>query len=159
FLNYLRNFGAKGWQSNIKLGFVSTEGGQKMGDNVTQPATSAELSRAKILREALQRRTLALSSAAATSAAGDETITPSFASDSPELQRAYLEQLVECAPEAISILDPEYRITRLNGEFTRIFGFGPEEALGQRIESLIVPPDRSAETRWISELLVKSQKA
>jgi two-component system cell cycle sensor histidine kinase/response regulator CckA len=124
-----------------------------MGDNITQPATSAELARAQFLREALQRRTLALSDPAAT-----ELITPSFATDSPELQRAYLEQLVECAPEAISILDPEYRITRLNGEFTRIFGFNPAEALGERIDSLIVPPDRSAETRWIAELLVKGQK-
>jgi two-component system cell cycle sensor histidine kinase/response regulator CckA len=124
-----------------------------MGDNITQPATSAELSRAQFLREALQRRTLALSDPTAT-----ELITPSFATDSPELQRAYLEQLVECAPEAISILDSEYRITRLNGEFTRIFGFSPAEALGERIDSLIVPPDRSAETRWIAELLVKGQK-
>jgi two-component system cell cycle sensor histidine kinase/response regulator CckA len=123
-----------------------------MGDNITQPAQSAELLRAKFLREALQRRSPALSGPAV------ESITPSFGTDSPELQRAYLEQLVECAPEAISILDPEYRITRLNGEFTRIFGFGPAEALGQRIDSLIVPPDRSAETRWIAELLVKGQK-
>src|ERR1700722_13739071 len=129
-----------------------------MGDNITQPATSAELSRAKFLREAFQRRTLALSDPTATATASTEPITPSFATDSPELQRAYLEQLVECAPEAISILDPEYRITRLNGEFTRIFGFSPEEALGERIDSLIVPPDRSAETRWIAELLVKGQK-
>jgi two-component system, cell cycle sensor histidine kinase and response regulator CckA len=129
-----------------------------MGDNITRPAKSAELSRAKFLREALQRRTRALSSPGATTTAALEPITPSFAPDSPELQRAYLEQLVECAPEAISILDPEYRITRLNGEFTRIFGFGPEEALGQRIDSLIVPPDRNAETRWITDLLVKGQK-
>ena len=129
-----------------------------MGDNITQPATSAELSRAQFLREALQRRTLALSDSAASITASTEAITPSFATDSPELQQAYLEQLVECAPEAISILDPEYRITRLNGEFTRIFGFNPEEALGERIDSLIVPPDRSAETRWIAELLVKGQK-
>ena len=134
-----------------------------MGDNITQPATSAEHARAKFLREALQRRTLAYSGQAETVIATNvtatgEAITPSFEFDSPELQRAYLEQLVECAPEAISILDPEYRITRLNGEFTRIFGFGPEEALGQRIDSLIVPPDRSAETRWIGELLVKGQK-
>jgi two-component system, cell cycle sensor histidine kinase and response regulator CckA len=129
-----------------------------MGDNITQPANPAELSRAKFLREALQRRTLALSDPAANIAAPTEPITPSFDSDSPELRSAYLEQLVECAPEAISILDPEYRITRLNGEFTRIFGFGPAEALGERIDALIVPPDRSAETRWIAELLVKGQK-
>jgi PAS domain S-box-containing protein len=126
-----------------------------MGDDITRPAVSAELSRARFLREALQRRTPALSSPGESTAI---PFPPSFAPDSPELQRAYLEQLVECAPEAISILDPEYRITRLNGEFTRIFGFGPEEALGERIDSLIVPPDRSAETRWITDLLVKGQK-
>jgi two-component system cell cycle sensor histidine kinase/response regulator CckA len=129
-----------------------------MGDNITRPATLAELSRAKVLREALQRRTQALSSPGEITTVAPEPIIPGFATDSPEIQRAYLEQVVECAPEAISILDPEYRITRLNGEFTRIFGFGPAEALGQRIDSLIVPPDRSAETRWITELLVKGQK-
>jgi PAS domain S-box-containing protein len=129
-----------------------------MGDNITRPAKSAELSRAKFLREALRRQTPTLSSPDVAILAAPQPLIPSFASDSPELQRAYLEQLVECAPEAISILDAEYRITRLNGEFTRIFGFGPAEALGQRIDSLIVPPDRSAETRWISELLVKGQK-
>jgi two-component system cell cycle sensor histidine kinase/response regulator CckA len=129
-----------------------------MGDNITQPAKSAELSRAKFLRDALQRRTLALSDPAASIAATAEPITPSFDTDGPELRSAYLEQLVECAPEAISILDAEYRITRLNGEFTRIFGFGPAEALGERIDTLIVPPDRNAETRWIADLLVKGQK-
>jgi PAS domain S-box-containing protein len=131
-----------------------------MGDHITRPATSAELSRAKFLREALQRRTQALSSAPVNGTAAPtlEAIIPCFTTDSLELQRAYLEQLVECAPEAITILDPEYRITRLNSEFTRIFGFGPAEAMGERIDSLIVPPDRSAETRWITDLLAKGQK-
>jgi PAS domain S-box-containing protein len=127
-----------------------------MGDNITQPATSAELARAKFLRDVLQRSEQVFSSAGAALAA--EPSVNTFAPDNVELQRAYLEQIVECAPEAISILDLEYRITRLNGEFTRIFGFGPEEALGRRIESLIVPPDRSSETRWITDLLVKGQK-
>ena len=129
-----------------------------MGDHITRPATSAELSRAKFLREALQRRTPALSSPAANVPDTPEANIPGVATDNPELQKAYLEQLVECAPEAITILDPEYRITRINGEFTRIFGFAPEEALGERVDSLIVPPDRSAETRWIAGLLVKGQK-
>jgi two-component system, cell cycle sensor histidine kinase and response regulator CckA len=129
-----------------------------MGDQITQPATSAELSRAKFLREVLQHRVHMLSSAPEAITEKPEPIIPSFATDSPELQAAYLEQVVECAPEAISIVDLDYRITRLNGEFTRIFGFDPGEALGQRIDSLIVPPDRSAETRWIAELLVKGQK-
>src|ERR1039458_8889620 len=97
-----------------------------MGDHITPRQTSAD------------PRPRVLSSPAEITAAASEPIIPSFATDSPELQRAYLEQLVECAPEAITILDPECRIARLNGEFTRIFGFGPAEALGQRIDSLIV---------------------
>ncbi len=111
-----------------------------MGDHITQPATSAELARAKFLREALQRRTQVVTGPADTFAAPSESVTASsFATESPELQKAYLEQLVECAPEAITILDREFHITRLNGEFTRIFGFGAAEALGQRVDALIVP--------------------
>jgi two-component system cell cycle sensor histidine kinase/response regulator CckA len=129
-----------------------------MGDKITRPAKSAELARAQLLRDALQRGTAALSLPAQEPALAGEKIPSSFAPDSPELQKAYLEQLVECAPEAISILDKEYRITRLNGEFTRVFGFRPEEAMGKRLEPLIVPPDRTAETRWLQEALAKGQK-
>ncbi len=105
-----------------------------MGDKITRPAKSAELARAQFLRDALQRGKPALSLPPEDPALAAEKIASAsaFAPDSPELQKAYLEQLVECAPEAISILDTEYRITRLNSEFTRVFGFRPEEALGKR---------------------------
>jgi two-component system cell cycle sensor histidine kinase/response regulator CckA len=136
-----------------------------MGDHVTRPAKSAELVRAKALKEALQRGTPALSYTGESAAAA---AAPALSSDSldihkdeaqkAEVQKAYLEQLVECAPEAISILDEQYQITRLNGEFTRMFGFLPEEALGRRIDSLIVPPDRSSETKWIGETLTKGER-
>src|SRR5713101_9543590 len=126
-----------------------------MGDKTTRPAKSAALLRAKFLKDALQRRTPPLSQSADPAATGS---APTLASDSLEVQRAYLEQLVECAPEAISILDEQYRIMRVNGEFTRMFGFLAEEALGRRIDSLIVPPDRNSETRWIGEVLNQGQK-
>ena len=130
-----------------------------MGDHITQPATSAELSRAKFLREALQRRRQVVTEPANTVAAAAEAVAlSSLATESPEVQKAYLEQVVECAPEAITILDREFRITRLNSEFTRIFGFGASEAMGQRVDALIVPPDRGAETCWIADLLVKGKK-
>ena len=129
-----------------------------MGADTTQPAKLAELARAKFLRDVLQRSEQVFSSAAMPTPAQSDLVNHSFAPENPELQCAYLEQIVECAPEAISILDSEYRITRLNSEFTRIFGFVPEEALGRRVESLIVPPDRGSETRWITDLLVKGQK-
>jgi len=122
-----------------------------MGDDITQPAKTAEKSRAKFLRQAMQKGTPVLSNL------GGTCDTVSLPPESPELQKAYLEQLIECAPEAISILDNEQRITRLNGEFTHIFGYRPEEALGQRLDSLIIPPDRTAEMRWIQDQLAKGQ--
>src|SRR5690349_229 len=122
-----------------------------MGDNLTQAAKNAEKSRARFLRQAMQQKTPVLTNL------GNGSDTFSLAPESPELQKAYLEQLIECAPEAISILDNEQRITRLNSEFTNIFGYRPEEALGQRLDSLIIPPDRTAETRWIQDQLAKGQ--
>jgi len=127
-----------------------------MGDKITQSAKSAEQVRAKFLREALHNSSPALT--APTAVVLPEEASSSLVPESPELQKAYLEQLIECAPEAISILDPEHRITRLNSEFTHIFGFRPEEALGRRLDSLIIPPDRTAETRWIQDALAKGQK-
>jgi PAS domain S-box-containing protein len=126
-----------------------------MGDKITRPAKSAVLVRAQHLKEALQRGTPTLSGPSGT--APIEPPPPPFASDDVEVQRAYLEQLVECTPEAISILQ-QYQILRINSEFTRMFGFRPEEALGRRIDSLIVPPDRGSETRWIGEMLAKGEK-
>jgi len=125
-----------------------------MGDKITRPVVSVDQVHARFLRESLHN------GAPAFSAPGPGMISESYQldSESPELQGAYLEQLVECAPEAISILDTELRITRLNGEFSRIFGFRPEEALGQRLEEMIVPPDRSSETRWIHDELAKGKK-
>src|SRR5713226_2846085 len=126
-----------------------------MGDKFTRPAKAADLLRAEFLKEALQRGTPSLSHPAGPAAV---SFAQTPASDSLEVQKAYLEQLVECTPEAISILDEQYRIVRVNGEFTRMFGFLPEEALGRRIDSLIVPPDRNSETRWIGEVLNRGQK-
>src|SRR6266849_639160 len=126
-----------------------------MGDKITRPAKSADLLRAEFLKDALQRGTPSLSQSADPTAV---TSAQTLDSDSLEVQKAYLEQLVECAPEAISILDEQYRIMRVNGEFTRMFGFLAEEALGRRIDSLIVPPDRNSETRWIGEVLNQGQK-
>jgi len=127
-----------------------------MGGKVTRPPRSTDHTRARFLREALQHNSPALSVPG--NGTGLDSQETSSDPDSPEWQRAYLEQLVECAPEAISILDDQHRVTRINSEFTRVFGFRVEEALGCRLDSLIMPPDRAAETRWIQEMLDKGQK-
>ncbi len=74
------------------------------------------------------------------------------------VEKAYLEQIIENAPEAISIVDQELRILRINGEFTRLFGFTADEVAGKRLDLLIVPPDRYAETAWIGECIKTESK-
>jgi two-component system cell cycle sensor histidine kinase/response regulator CckA len=74
------------------------------------------------------------------------------------VETAYFEQIIENAPEAISIVDLELRILRVNGEFTNLFGFTAAETAGRRLDELIVPPDRYAETAWIGECIKTQSK-
>ena len=59
-----------------------------------------------------------------------------------KIQQAYLDQLFENAPEGIVLLDTEDRVLRVNGEFTRMFGYMPADAVNRPINELIVPDDR-----------------
>lgn len=54
-------------------------------------------------------------------------------------QKAHFEKLFELAPEAIVLRDIENRVLRANREFTELFGYTVEEALGRNINDLIVP--------------------
>jgi PAS domain S-box-containing protein len=48
----------------------------------------------------------------------------------PEItQKAQLDELFERAQEGIVLLDVEDRVLRINPEFTRIFGYAPDEAV------------------------------
>ena len=69
----------------------------------------------------------------------------------PTVDQAYFDQIIENAPDAISIVDAKKSILRVNGEFARLFGYSTAEAAGKSIDQLIVPPDRYAETAWIAE--------
>src|ERR1035441_5969483 len=92
----------------------------------------------------------------------DIAATPTTNGSSTEVrltvEKVYFEQIIENAPEAISIVDAELRILRINGEFTRLFGFTAAEAAGKRLDPLIVPPDRYAETAWITECIKTQSK-
>ena len=54
---------------------------------------------------------------------------------------AFLDQVVEGAPEAIMFLGTDGRVQRINSEFTRLFGYLPEEAVGRHIDALVVPAE------------------
>jgi two-component system, cell cycle sensor histidine kinase and response regulator CckA len=75
------------------------------------------------------------------------------------VEKAFFEQIIEHAPDAISIVDNDVRILRINTEFTHLFGFTSEESLGKRLDHLIVPPDRYTETTWITQCMNAERKA
>lgn len=62
-------------------------------------------------------------------------------------QSVYFAALFENAPEAIAILDDNDRITRINGEFTNLFGYTSDEVVGRNINEIIVPRELVDEGR------------
>jgi len=63
------------------------------------------------------------------------------AEESAQMEKAYLEQLVETAAEGIVMLDPEGRIILHNSEFCRMFGYPADEVKGRSVDDLIQFPD------------------
>jgi PAS domain S-box-containing protein len=130
-----------------------------MGGKITQPAKLWDLARARLLRETLRRgATPTLASPEISDQPAAVANRTSWTESDREVQKTYLEQLLEYAPEAVSILDTNFVVVRINEEFTRTFGFTPGESIGKRIDTLLVPPDRTAETQFIAESLKKGEK-
>lgn len=67
------------------------------------------------------------------------------------VQKAYFERLFESAPEAVVLLDTDDRVIHANPEFTRIFGYSAEEAVGRAINTLIAPDSERESSRAITE--------
>ena len=122
-----------------------------MGEKTGPAATSTELQQLKPLREAHVQETPPIPALTPDSAPATSPINGNAAESPPAVEKAYFEQIIENAPDAISIIDQDLRILRVNEEFTRLFGFTAAEAAGKRLDQLIVPPDRYAETAWIAE--------
>jgi PAS domain S-box-containing protein len=65
--------------------------------------------------------------------------------DELEDQKAHLSELFVRVPEAVVMVDRDFRIRRVNPEFTRIFEYTAEDAIGQGIKELITPDDLQEE--------------
>jgi formate hydrogenlyase transcriptional activator len=62
-------------------------------------------------------------------------------------QKAHFDELFARVPEAIVLLDVDDRVVRVNGEFSRIFGYSPDEAVGRLLVDLIVPEELRGEAQ------------
>jgi len=72
-------------------------------------------------------------------------------------QKAQLDELFEQAPEGIVLLDVEDRVLRANPEFTRIFGYAPEEAIGSPINELIAPEELRSEAEEYTRRIINGE--
>jgi two-component system cell cycle sensor histidine kinase/response regulator CckA len=129
-----------------------------MGEKIAPAATSTELPRVKAAQEALEHGAPPTLTHISDPAPATSPANGNAAEVPLTVEKAYFEQIIENAPEAISIVDQELNILRINGEFARLFGFTAAEAAGKRLDLLIVPPDRYAETAWIAESIKTERK-
>jgi PAS domain S-box-containing protein len=70
-----------------------------------------------------------------------------------------LDAVFEQAPQPIALLNTELQVIRLNREFTRTFGYTPQEAAGRRLKDLIAPGDLELEALKQVKLLELGQRA
>ena len=62
-------------------------------------------------------------------------------------QKVMLDELIESAPEAIMMLDADWRAVQVNREFTRMFGYTADEAVGEDVGWRVVPEERLSEAQ------------
>jgi len=60
-------------------------------------------------------------------------------------QREHLDGLFELSPDAVIVTDEDFQVLRVNKEFTRMFGYTPQEAVGRWLAELIVPEELRAD--------------
>lgn len=75
-----------------------------------------------------------------------------------EEQRSHLSELFARVPEAVALIDRDCGIRRVNPEFTRIFGYTADEAVGRRTTELITPEGFREEVAGFMSRMVGSEE-
>ena len=74
------------------------------------------------------------------------------------VEKTYLEELFNSAPEAIVLHDNNDIIVNVNDEFTRMFGYSREEAIGKPINDLVASEEFKEHAAANSELVTHGQR-
>ncbi|HWA14488.1 MAG TPA: ATP-binding protein [Burkholderiales bacterium] len=76
-----------------------------------------------------------------------------------QIQTALLDELFDSAPEAIVMLDQQQRVTRVNREFTSMFGFPADGVVGTVLDDVLVPADLREESARMARAANRGQRA
>ncbi|MGC1450148.1 MAG: PAS domain S-box protein [Candidatus Sulfotelmatobacter sp.] len=141
-----------------------------MGERVTRSGRQ-DLSRASRLKKALDSGAPPsfvpaenVASLANGSCSEHSCPAPPLSEPSTGIQRSadarlqFLEQMFQASPDGLSIADSSHRVLWANETFGRMFEYEADEVVGQLLEDLVVPADRLAESRWVSEALAKGER-
>ena len=140
-----------------------------MGDRVS-PSKRADLARAGRLKKALETGAPPTFVPPATSSGPDKescsstpcpipaSLEPLIPTKSSETRLEFFEQMFQASPDALVIADKDHRVLWANETFVRLFSYGVSEVIGQQLENLVVPPDRLAESKWITEALARGER-
>jgi PAS domain S-box-containing protein len=66
--------------------------------------------------------------------------------------------MFQASPDGLTIADTDHRVLWANETFVRMFDYQAAEVVGQPLENLVVPPERLAESRWVTESLAKHER-
>jgi PAS domain S-box-containing protein len=70
----------------------------------------------------------------------------------------FLEQMFQASPDALAVADCRHLVLLANEKFVDMFGYQAAEVVGQQLENLVVPPERLAESRWVTEALARGDR-
>jgi PAS domain S-box-containing protein len=137
-----------------------------MGDRVTQ-SRRADLIRAERLKKALENGaapSFLPPAVPPTNGSCSEFSCPVLPILEPQQQPVngnarlqFFEQMFQASPDALSIADSDHRVLWANQTFASMFGYAEAEICGQPLESLVVPSNRLAESKWVTESLAKCE--
>ncbi len=74
------------------------------------------------------------------------------------VEKAHIEQLFEGAPEAVVLLDNDGRVLRVNAQFTRLFGYQPDEVVGKALDDLLAPAELREEAAALTRRVAAGER-
>ena len=75
-----------------------------------------------------------------------------------QAKKTSLEELFEQSPGAVALLDRDHRVVGVNKEFTRLFGYLQEEAVGRELIDLTVPTELPEEVQRYHDLINRQER-
>ncbi|MGC2474660.1 MAG: PAS domain S-box protein [Candidatus Sulfotelmatobacter sp.] len=144
-----------------------------MGGRVTQSGSGpGDLARASRLKKALDSGTPPDFSAPVPRTNGSSTEKPCVEKSCPVeplpevkqrenasgIRLQFFDQIFQAHPDGLSVADSSHQVLWANQKFSQMFGYTASEIAGQNLEGLVVPPERLAESNWVTESLARGER-